>query len=92
VKPDIIFDNKIKLLHKTFWEKYDISNEKIVPKRLRIGKDIEEEEVVTLFSPCSHNGYKYCHNEDEDLIIKVETLCMIMHQRTQVPHSKDKQS
>jgi len=59
---------------------------KVVPKRLKIGKDIEEEEVVTLFGLYNHNGYKYYHNEDQVLIVKVETLCMIMHQRTHVPN------
>ncbi len=39
-----------------------------------------------MFGPCSHDGYKYCHNEDQVLIVKVETLCMIMHQRTHVPN------
>jgi hypothetical protein len=85
-KPNIIFDKKIELLHRSFWEKCGISNEKIVPKRLKIRKDIKKKEVVTLFGPCSHNGYKYCHNEDQVLIIKVVTLCMIMHQRTHLPN------
>jgi hypothetical protein len=31
---------------------------------LKIGKEIEEE-VEALFGPCNHNGYTYCHNEDE---------------------------
>jgi hypothetical protein len=53
---------------------------------LRIGKDIEEREVVTLFGIYVHNGYKYCHNENHVLIVKVETVCMIMHQRTHVPN------
>jgi hypothetical protein len=70
-KPNIIFDKKIKLLHKSFWEKYGISNEKILPKILKIGKDIAEEEVVTLFGHDSHNGYKYCHNEIQVLIVMV---------------------
>ncbi len=61
---------------------------KVVLKRLKIRKEIEEKEVVTLFGPYSHNGYKYYHNEDQVLIVKVETLCMIMHQRTQVPNTQ----
>jgi hypothetical protein len=39
-----------------------------------------------MFGLCNHNGYRYCHYEDEALISKVETLWMIMHQRTQVPN------
>jgi len=65
-----------------FTFKYIKTYLKVVPKRLKIGKDIEEEDVVTLFGPYSHNGYKYCHNEYYVLIVKVEILCMIMHQRT----------
>ncbi len=60
--------------------KSGISNEGITPKRLTIGKEVEEEEVVVLFGFCNRNGYKYCHNEDEVLIARVETLWMIMHQ------------
>jgi hypothetical protein len=59
--------------------KYGISNEGITPKRLRIRKEIEEDKVVALFGPCSCNGYRYYHNEDEALIAKVDTLWM--HQR-----------
>ncbi len=52
---------------------------------MRIGKEIE---VVALFGPFSHNGYRYYHNEDEALIARVETLWMIMHQRTHVPNTR----
>jgi hypothetical protein len=76
-KPKIIFDKKNKISWKSFWEKYGIT-----PKRLKIGKEIEEEEVVALFGPCSCNGYNNYHNEDETLIARVKTLWMIMHQRT----------
>lgn len=85
-KPNIIFDKTIELSWRNFWEKYDIYNKGITSKRLKIGKYIEEEEVVILFGPCNRNGYRYCHYEDEALISKVETLWMIMHQRTQVPN------
>jgi hypothetical protein len=63
-----------------------MSNEGITPKKLRIRKEIKEDKVVALFGPCSCNDYRYCHNEDKALIVKVETLWMIMHQRTQVPN------
>ncbi len=85
-KLNIIFDKKTELSWRIFWEKYGIYNKGITLKRLKIGKEIEEEEVVTMFGPCSCNGYRYCHYEDEALISKVETLWMIMHQRTQVPN------
>jgi hypothetical protein len=87
-KPDILFDKKTELSRRSFWEKYGISNEGIIPKRLKIGKDIEEKEIIALFEPCSRNGYKYYHNDDEALISKVETLWMILHQRTQVPNTR----
>ncbi len=77
--PKTIFDKKTELSRRSFWEKYGICNEGITSKRLKIGKEIEEEEVVGLFGPCSCNNYKYCHNEDEALISRVETLWMIMH-------------
>jgi hypothetical protein len=86
-KPNIIFDKKIELSCQSFWEKYGIYNEGITPKRPRIGKETEEDEIVTLFGPCSSIGYEYYQNEDEALIAKVETLWMIMHQRTQVPNT-----
>jgi hypothetical protein len=76
-KPKIIFDKKNKVSWRSFWENYGIT-----PKRLKIGKEIEEEEVVALFGPCSRNGFRYCHNKDPALIIRVKTLWMIMHQRT----------
>jgi hypothetical protein len=82
------FDKKIELLHQIFWEKYGISNEGIPLKRLKIGKEIEENKVVALFGPCSYNGYRYYHNEDEASIAKVETLWMIMHQKKQVPNTQ----
>jgi len=62
-KLDIIFDKKAKLSQRSFWEKYGISNESMTPKRLKIRKYIEEEEVVALFGPYSHNRYKYCHQK-----------------------------
>jgi hypothetical protein len=75
-------------LHQSFWEKYEISNEGTTPKRLRIRKKIEEDKVVVLFGPCSCKGYRYYHNEDKALIVKVETLWMIMHQRKQVRNTQ----
>jgi len=81
-KLKIIFEKKNEVSWESFWEKYGITS-----KRLKIGEEIKEEEVVVLFGPCSPNGYEYYRNEDEALIAKVKTLWMIMHQRTQVPNS-----
>jgi hypothetical protein len=77
-KLDIIFNKKTELSRESLWDKYGICNKGIAPKRLKIGKEIEEEEVVTLFGPCSRNDYKYCLIEDKALISRVETLWMIM--------------
>jgi hypothetical protein len=79
-KLNIIYDRKIELSWTSFSNKYGINNQGIAPKRLKIGKEIEKEEVETLFGPCSHNGYRYCHNEDKAFISRVKTLWMIMHQ------------
>jgi hypothetical protein len=85
-KPNIIFDRKIEFFQTSFLEKYGISNQGIALKRLKIGKEIEEEEVEALFRPYNHNGCRYFHNEDKAFISRVKTLWMIMHQRTQVPN------
>jgi hypothetical protein len=87
-KLDIIFDKKIKLSRRSFWEKYGICNKGIAPKRLKIRKEIEEKEVVALFGPCNCNKYKYYHTKDEALISRVETLWMIMHQRMHLPNTQ----
>jgi len=73
-KLKIIFEKKNEVSWKSFWENYGIT-----PKRLKIGEEIEEEEVVVLFGPCNPNCYEYYRNEDEALIAKVKTLWMIMH-------------
>jgi hypothetical protein len=78
---------RLNFFRKVSTQKYGINNQRITQKRLKIGKEIEEEEVEALFGPCNHNGYRYCHNEDEAFISRVEALWMIMHQRTQ--HSND---
>ncbi len=55
VKQDITFDKKTKLSCWSFWEKYDIFNERITPKRLRIRKEIEKDWVVALFGSSNYN-------------------------------------
>jgi ferredoxin-thioredoxin reductase catalytic subunit len=53
---------------------------------MRIGKDLEDEEVEELFEKAiNKNGYRFCHIDNEELITRVETLWMISHQITQVP-------
>jgi hypothetical protein len=53
---------------------------------MKIGKDLEDEEVEELFEKAiSRNCYRYYHIDNKEFIIKVETLWMISHQRTQVP-------
>jgi hypothetical protein len=85
IKSDFIFDKKNELSHKDFWKKYNICNERLPPKNLRIEKQLAEG-IETLFGPCSCNGYRNCHNNNEVLIAYVETLWMIMHQKTQMPN------
>ncbi len=70
---------RLNFFRKVSTQKYGINNQRITQKRLKIGKEIEEE-VEALFGPCSCNGYRYCHNEDQAFISRVETLWMIMHQ------------
>jgi hypothetical protein len=53
---------------------------------MKIGKDLEDEEVEELFEKAiSRNCYRYYHMDNKEFITKVETLWMISHQRTQVP-------
>jgi hypothetical protein len=87
-KLNIIFYKKIELSRRSLWEKYGICSEGITPKRLKTGKEIIEEEVGVLFGPYNRNDYKYCLIEDKALIFRVETLWMIMHQRTQAPNAR----
>lgn len=79
IKSDFIFDKKSEFSQKDFWKKYKICNEGLPPKNLRIEKELAEDGVEALFGPCNHNGYRYCHNNNEVLIAFVETLWMIMH-------------
>jgi hypothetical protein len=68
---DIIFDKKNLNTRKDFVEKYDLCNKGPNPKCLRIGKDLEEEEVEELFGKAiSRNGYRYCHTDNEEFITK----------------------
>lgn len=75
-------------LEEVFWRNIASITTWYSTKRLKIGKEIEEAEVVALFGPCSCNNYKYYHNEDESLISKVETLWMIYIKKPRGPTLK----
>lgn len=85
-QPTIVFDRVTPPTRKIFQETYGLSNEGLNPKRLKIGVQLEEVDVESLFGPCiNRNGYRYCHKDDEELIREVESKYMICHQRTWLP-------
>jgi hypothetical protein len=52
----------------------------MLPKNLRIGKEVVESKVEAFFGPyIFRNGYKYSFSDDEKLISNVETLWMVTH-------------
>jgi hypothetical protein len=62
---------------KDFIEKYDLCN-KGGKSQMRLGKDLEDEEVEELFEKAiSRNGYRFCHIDNEEFITRVKTLWMI---------------
>jgi len=82
--PDIIFDNKNFIITKYFVEKYNLCNKG--PNFKWNSKDLEDEEVEELFKKAiSRNCYRYYHIDNKELITKVETLWMMLHQKNQVP-------
>ncbi len=86
--PIIIFDKKQHVFWNQFIEQYHICGKGPSPKCLKLGKDFEEVEVEALFGPSiSRNGYQYSWSNDEVLIVEVENLWMIAHQRTQIPNT-----
>ncbi len=49
---------------------------------MSVFKNITLKEVSRIFGPIvNKNGYSYVHNEDPDLICKVNTLWIIVHQK-----------
>jgi hypothetical protein len=55
----------------SFAAKYNLCNDDISPKHLRIDTNLEEAKVEVLFGPCSRNGYRYSWFEYEKLIAHV---------------------
>jgi hypothetical protein len=56
---------------------------------LKLGRDFEEAKVENVFGSCiNKNGYQYTWCGDEEIIVEVESLWMIIHQRTQLPHTR----
>ncbi len=81
--PNIIFDRRTSISKNQFFEKFGLCNKGPSSKHLKIRKDAKVEEFFG--NPINRNGYRYCHLDNEELIIRVELLWMIVHQRTQVP-------
>jgi hypothetical protein len=54
----IIFDKCVFVFQKTIVEIYNLCNKGPSPKRLKLSKDFQKEELHELFGPClSKNGY-----------------------------------
>jgi hypothetical protein len=72
--------------HKVFVECYNLCLEGLSPKRIRIPRDINVEEVHKYFGLMHNkNGYSYVFSEDLEVIAKVEGLWMVIHQKPHVP-------
>jgi hypothetical protein len=81
--PNNIFDRRTSISKNQFFDKYGLCNKGPSPKDLKIRKDLKDTEVEEIFGkPINRNGYRYCHLNNEELIIRVELLWMIVHQRT----------
>ncbi len=79
---EIIFDKKALPSRKEIFDKYvNLCSKRPTPKHLKVGRDFLEEKVETLFGPSiNRNRYRYCHTNDEELIVTVENLFMVAHQ------------
>jgi hypothetical protein len=74
------------LFHKDFVEKYDLCFEGLCPKCIKVSKDVTLEDVLNNFGQVvNRNGYNYVHCENLELVVKVERLFMIIHQKSCVP-------
>jgi hypothetical protein len=72
-QPDIVWDRVNPISRTVFAQKYGLCNKGLNPKHLRVGTHCTEEDVEKLFGPyVNQNGYKYCHNEDEEFAKAVE--------------------
>ncbi len=75
--------------HREFVEQYGCSSKGLSPKRIKIPRDVTMEEIHKYFGPVHNkNGYSYVFNENPEIIAKVESLWMIIHQKTYVPASR----
>lgn len=64
-------------------QKLSLSEVDIIPKRIRVLRDITTKEVSKVFGPIQNkNGHSYVFSEDLVLIsTKVERLWMLVHQK-----------
>jgi hypothetical protein len=68
--------------HREFVEWYGHSLEGLSPKRIRIPRNVTMEEIHKCFGPIhNRNGYSFVFNENLEIITKVESLWMIIHQK-----------
>ncbi len=51
-------------------------------KNLILEKELIEEGVEALFAPCNHNGYRYCHNNNEILILLWKSYGLLTNRRS----------
>jgi hypothetical protein len=77
------------LFHKNFVKKYDLFFEGLCPKRIKVPRDVTLEDVSIVFGQVANrNSYSYVHCENPELIVKVERLFMIVHQKPSVPATR----
>jgi hypothetical protein len=72
-----------------FVESYGLYSKILSPKCLKLGKDFEKTKVKKVFGSCiTKNGYLYTWCGDEGIIVELESLWMITHQITSLPHTQ----
>ncbi len=70
-------------------KKYDLSCERLSPKRVKMLRDTTLEEINKFFGPIvNKNTYSYEFTKDPIFIEKVERLWMVVHQKACVPASR----
>jgi hypothetical protein len=78
--PKIIFDKKVPLTCKKFAKVYGLCNIGPSPKKLKLGLNSIEKQVLELFKPFTNkNGYHYSFNNNPKLVKHIEELWMITH-------------